>query len=167
MRGSNAIGSSPWVHGTGTVLDPNAPAAPTGLTATPGDGQLALAWTAPSGTLTGYDVHYTSTSASDAVPDAAPATGNDASAAWVAVNRSGTAASQEITGLDNDTAYRVRVRAENADGKGPWAQATGTPAGAAQPPPAPTDTAVWSATLTVKDTLASLVFGCDNNVTRH
>ena len=129
VRGSNDGGRkvSSWVHGAGRLVAANAPAAPTGLAAAPGDGRLDLSWTAPAGAVTGYDVHYTSTSASDAVPDAAPTTGNDASAAWVAVNRSGTAVSQEIAGLDNDTDYRVRVRAANASGKGPWAQATGTP----------------------------------------
>ena len=39
------------------------PAAPTNLMVSAGDGSLALSWTAPTGTLTGYDVHYTSASA--------------------------------------------------------------------------------------------------------
>ena len=110
---------------TVTRLAANAPGAPAGLTVTPGGGRLDLTWTAPSGTVTGYDVHYTS-AFDTAVPDgAAVQTAGSASAAngWVAVGRSGTAASQAITGLADDTPYRVRVRAENASGKGLWAHA--------------------------------------------
>ncbi len=111
-----------------------APAAVTGLTVAAGNARLDLSWTAPADTgsaaLSGYDVHYTSAPAtgSGAVLDDAPASGNDASAAWVAVTRTGTTATQAITSLTNDTAYRVRVRAVNAAGGGPWEHSTGTPA---------------------------------------
>ena len=150
---------------TVTRLAANAPAAPTNLKATSGDRKLDLSWTAPSGTVTGYDVHYTSAQ-STTVPDgAAVLTGAAATAAkgWVEENRSGTTATEEITGLSDGTTYRVRLRAETAAGKGFWAHATGTTAGAADPP-APTGTTVWSATLTVKDILSNLGvdFGCDN-----
>ena len=85
---------------------------------------MTLTWTAPSGTLTGYDVHYTS-ALDTAVLDGAPATGTDASAAWVAVSRSGTG------GLADDHGPGRRhqlpgagARAENASAKGHWAHAT-------------------------------------------
>ena len=39
---------------TATPLAANAPAAPTGLTATAGNQQVTLSWTAPSGTVTKY-----------------------------------------------------------------------------------------------------------------
>ena len=107
-------------------------AAPTGLGVTPGNTTLALAWTAPAGTLTGYDVQYTSapTSGDGAVTnDAAVQTGDSATAAdgWVAVDR-GTeadppAASQEITDLTNGTTYRVRVRAKTSEGDSDWSSA--------------------------------------------
>ena len=42
-----------------TTTMPATPAAPTMLSADAGDGSLALSWTAPAGTLLGYDVHYT------------------------------------------------------------------------------------------------------------
>ena len=102
-----------------------APAAPTDLSVdTSVAGQLSLTWTAPSGTLTGYDVHYTS-AAAGTVGDNATATGSDATAAWVAVTRSGTTASQTISSLSNGADYRVRVRAKSSVGNGVWAFETG------------------------------------------
>ena len=102
---------------------------PSDLTVTPADGTLNLSWTAPSGTLTGYDVHYTSaaSSGSDLVADDATASGNDASAAWVAVTRSGATASQTISSLTNNIAYRVRVRAKTSSANSAWVFETGTP----------------------------------------
>ena len=109
-------------------------AAPTSFTVTPGSGSLDLSWTAPSGSApSGYDVHYTSAAAADVTNDAA-ASGSDASAAWVAVTRSGSTATQAISSLSNGTTYRVRVRARasgggggNADILGAWVFGTGTP----------------------------------------
>ena len=70
-------------------------------------------------------MHYTS-AAAGTVANAAEASGSDPSAAWVAVSRTGTTASQTISDLTNGTAYRVRVRATNANGDGAWAFGTGT-----------------------------------------
>ena len=116
---------SDWSAPVGATPEP-APAAPTNLVPTPGNARLDLRWTAPSGTLTGYDVHYTSAAAGTVAADAA-ASGADPATAWVAVNRTGTTPTQAITGLTNGTAYRVRVRAKNASGNGAWARGTGTP----------------------------------------
>ena len=102
------------------------PAAPTGLNVTPGDARLDLNWTAPSGTVTGYDVHYTS-AAADIVADDAAASGADPATAWVDAEHTGTTTRQAITGLTNGTPYRVRVRAKNAAGPGAWARGTFTP----------------------------------------
>ena len=109
-----------------------APAAPTGLAANAGDTVLAPTWTAPPGAVTGYEVHYTSapkTGTGAVGDDAGVQTGMSADPddGWVAVAHSGTTASARITGLDNGTAYRVRVRAVNAVGSGAWAHASGVP----------------------------------------
>ena len=106
-----------------------APAAPTGLTVTPGTRRLELEWTAPSDVETGYDVHYTSApkTGSGAVADDAVASGNDATAAWVDASHTGTGASKTIMGLTNDVTYRVRVRGVNNVGNGEWSLISGTP----------------------------------------
>ena len=114
---------SDWVTVTVTV---GAPGTPTGLTATPGNQKLDLAWTAPSGNssaVTGYDVHYTS---STTVANDATNLGTNAAAVWVDASHTGTTASQTIPSLANDgTKYRWRVRATNGRGTGPWAFGTG------------------------------------------
>ena len=127
-----------------------APDAPTGLTVTPGDAELTVSWTAPSGTVTGYDVHYTSNTT---VAAGAAVQAGAASVGWKAVSRSGTTASQAISSLTNGTTYRVRVRAKNT-GDSAWVHSSGTPSASAA-------TAIWSATLTVKQIVA-IFRGCDN-----
>ncbi len=117
----------------GSVMVTVTPAAPTALSADAGDGSLALSWTAPAGTLTGYDVHYTyapSTGTGMVANDAA-ASGSNPATAWVAAARgtetSPPTASQTLSSLDNGRTYRWRVRAESSSGDGAWAFGTGTP----------------------------------------
>ena len=70
-------------------------AAPTGLVATPGDGQVTLGWDDPvNATITGYEVSV------------------DDGATWTAVEGSdASTTSHVVTGLVNGTAYTLRVRA--------------------------------------------------------
>ena len=154
VRAVNAAGNGAWARGTGTPPGASSPVAPQNLAVTAGDGRLDLEWTVPSGSPTSYDVHYTSASADDVGNDAA-ASGADPSAAWVDAGHTGTTASHALTGLDNGTAYRVRVRGVNAVGNGAWARRTATPMTAdMMPAPRPMPTggvALWSATLTVQD----------------
>ena len=92
-----------------------APAAPVGLALAPGHLKLNVAWTAPSGDVSSYDVEYKVKSAPNS-----DATGSDPSTGWVSVRLSGTDTEHEITGLTNDTTYQVRVRAVNSAGPGGW-----------------------------------------------
>ena len=106
------------------LAEAQVPAAPTNLMVSAGDETMGLTWTKPSGTLTGYDLHYTS---STTVGDTDAASGNDASAAWVEVTGPpGTADRQSISPVTNGRRYRVRLRAKNSEGAGPWAFTTGT-----------------------------------------
>ncbi|MFG1605008.1 fibronectin type III domain-containing protein [Actinoplanes sp. NPDC049265] len=92
-----------------TVTPLAVPGAPTGLTVTPGDTRLTLAFTAPAATggspITGYQVS------------------TDDGGSWASL-----AADRVVTGLINGTTYAVRVRAVNQVGAGPASLAgAGTP----------------------------------------
>jgi hypothetical protein len=90
------------------------PPAPTGLTATPGNAQVSLSWTAPTGViaqapLTDYSVQFKTSAAST----------------WETFSRTAsTTATQVVTGLVNGTAYVFRVAAVNAVGTGTPTAAT-------------------------------------------
>jgi subtilisin family serine protease len=94
------------------------PAAPTGLAATPGNGQISLSWTAPSG-VTSYTVKRSSTSGGPYTP--------------IQTGISGT--SIVDTGLVNGATYYYVVTAVNAAGESPTSnEASATPtAGSAAP----------------------------------
>ena len=87
---------------------------------------LILRWTAPSsGTVTGYDVHYTfSTTAGDDDP----AQGGGSASGWWDHSHSGTGTTSTVTGLTNGTTYRMRVRATYAGGESAWVHRSGVPA---------------------------------------
>ncbi|MGO4604685.1 fibronectin type III domain-containing protein, partial [Terrabacter sp. 2YAF2] len=104
------------------------PSAPTGLVGTPGNGSVALSWTAPASNggaaVTGYNV-YRGTSA------------GGESATAIASSVSGTSFTD--TGLVNGTAYFYTVAAVNAAGTSPPSnEASATPQSAVMVPSAPT-----------------------------
>ena len=113
--------------------DDKPPLVPDTLAVIRGNGQVRLTWTQPADTRTevaavsGYDVHYTSETDTSVVADDAAASGSDASAGWVDAGHSGTDLTHTITGLVNDTAYRVRLRASNGKGNSGWVLGSGTP----------------------------------------
>ncbi|MFC5472155.1 glycoside hydrolase family 6 protein [Cohnella suwonensis] len=98
------------------------PAAPTGLTATAGNAQVALSWTASSG-ATSYTVKRATTSGGP----------------YTNVAAGVTATSYTNTGLTNGTAYYYVVSASNSTGESAnSAQASATPSAGTQIPAAPT-----------------------------
>ena len=77
------------------------PGAPASFTATPGDGQVELSWTAPTSGVTRHDYRYRTSGAY-------PAT-------WTLIANSGVGGANEdgfaVTGLTNETAYTFQLRA--------------------------------------------------------
>ena len=116
VRAVNSAGTGAWsatAAGTPTGSPPGAISRPR---VTPGNGQLSVAWNAPSNSgraaITRYEVRHK------------PAT----TTTWGALHNAGNALSHTITGLTNGAPQNVAVRAVNAAGPGPWsATATGTP----------------------------------------
>ena len=130
---------------TVTVNRDGTPQAPTDLTVTPGSHALDLTWTAPGVTVDGYDVHYTAMAAVDLADDADSGSNRHPHLGWVDIGKSDRAPKTGIGGLNPGQVYRVRVRAYNSHGIGPWAVA---------PPP------VWDAMLEVAN-LDGGNTGCD------
>src|SRR6195256_80032 len=98
----------------------NAPAAPTGLAATPGNGQVTLNWNASSGATTYYVKRSTTAGAETQI--ATP-----------------TSTSYTDSGLTNGTKYFYVVSAYNSYGQSPnSAEVNATPTAPATPPAAPT-----------------------------
>ena len=137
VRAANGSGPGPWspsaFESPSTV--PDAPAVPT---VTTGHKSLEVSWTVPAdggAPVTDYDVQYRAcTKSADLTCATSPTWGS-----WT--DRTGetttdTATQVTISGLTNDTAYQVQVRAENRSGESSWSPSNGaTPA--AQRPSSP------------------------------
>ena len=100
------------------------PPAPTALSGSGADGEVALSWTAPSvleqTPITDYVVQYSS----------------DAGTTWSTfADGTSTATTATVTGLTNGTEYTFRVAAVSGIGQGAWSDASAavTPAGLAVP----------------------------------
>lgn len=100
-----------WVKASPVVV----PTVPQNFIATPGDGQVALSWTAPASDGGAVISHY-EVSADDGTT-------------WVTAS---TSISHTFTGLTNSTEYTFKVRAVNSEGPGAEARATATPIAPAQ-----------------------------------
>ena len=100
---------------TVTFTQQPAPAAPSSLTASPSDGQVALSWTDPGdATISGYELRYKAGSA--AYGSWADISGSDADTT-----------SHTVTGLTNGTVHSFDLRAENSTGSGASATVSATP----------------------------------------
>ena len=97
---------------TARPVAPATPAAPTNLSATPGDSRVVLKWDDPGNpTITGYE--YTT----------------DGGTTVISIGDSDADTTQDtVDDLTNNTAYTFAVRATNASGDSPWSNsATATP----------------------------------------
>ncbi len=106
VTATNTAGSAQQSFTWTITASASVPGQVTGLVATPGDGQVALVWTAPGdggSALTDYVVERR--------------TGGGAFT--VLADGTGTAASYTDTGLTNGVAHDYRVSAVNAEGTGP------------------------------------------------
>jgi uncharacterized repeat protein (TIGR02543 family) len=92
---------------------PTVPTVPQNLTATPGNGRVALSWTAPASDGGAAIIRYEVSS--------------DNGSTWVTANTSTT---HTFTGLTNGTAYTFKVRAVNSAGNGAEASVAATPTAA-------------------------------------
>src|SRR5205085_7091358 len=106
---------SPQVTTTATAQQdtPTAPGAPTGLTATPGNGTATLSWSAPSsdgGSPVGAYLIAGGTSPSD-----------------TSIQETVGGHTATLSGLTNGTLYSFSVHAQNAFGDGPAVTVTVTP----------------------------------------
>ena len=134
------MGDSPWSTATKATPTPQKPDAPAAPTLTAKNQGLDVSWTAPAdngASISDYDVQYRAcTKSADLTCASDPTWGS-----WN--NRTGettgdTATSVTITGLTNETAYQVRVRAGNSVGDSPWSQESAKAAPTPQAPDPPT-----------------------------
>ena len=120
------VGNRPTISITITDNDP--PAAPGDLSLRARDTGLRASWSKPDGPVTGYQMRWKETSATDQ----AATTVGDPSTGWVETDQTSTflnpvhqVAGGQITSLTNGTSYDVQVRAtdgqtETGNGYGPW-----------------------------------------------
>ena len=114
VRARNRVGEG---EARGALATPvGAPGAPASLTATEGDEEVALLWSAPAddgGTLvTGYEYRF---AAGSAVGEETP---------W---QQAGGDLTATVTGLENETRYAFEVRARNRVGPGETSGTTALP----------------------------------------
>lgn len=133
VTATNVVGTGP-ASGTVAVtpVAPTAPGAPTGVTVTPGDASLSVAFTAPASnggaTITAYNASCTSSDGG------APGTGTN------------TVSPITVSGLTNGKTYTCTVTATNSVGTGAASAASGTAVPVAGCGVAPVGTTVvtWS-----------------------
>jgi phage tail sheath protein FI/fibronectin type 3 domain-containing protein len=123
VAGVNAAGAGPEAAEVEAV--PTAAQTPTGLTATAGDGQVSLTWSASAG-ATGYTVYYSASSGEETTN----------TLGFVSTSDTSCIATENLT---NGTEYYFVVEASNAGGaSGPSSEVSATPTAATTAPATPT-----------------------------
>ena len=125
---SNTLTATPLLPPPPIVVRP--PTAPTDLSASYGDGQISLSWTAPSSsgssTITHYEYRYATGRSSN----------HSAFTDWESTDSTDT--SYVVTGLTNGTQHLLQVRAVNSE------RASSASNTAFQTPLAPASAPIWS-----------------------
>jgi surface protein len=120
---------------------PTTPAQTTAVTATPGNAQIAVSWTAPSNggaVITGYDIRWST--AADMTGATTITNATTGTVTGNTYNPAGTA--YTLTGLTGGTTYYLQVRASNAKGTATaWGPTTPIAATAFTVPGTPTNVA--------------------------
>ena len=115
VTGYSGVGNSD-IDNVRVTVEEAVPVAPTGFTATAGEGQVVLTWDNPNNAgITGYKVRYGRKSARG-------------SAVWTPIDDSGASTTTHtVTDLDGNVEYSFQVRAVNSAGDGAptaWEDAT-------------------------------------------
>ena len=129
LQAANSVGDSVWSASASAAPAPEPPNAPAAPTVSVWNAELRVSWTAPNdngAAITDYDVQYRACTATDndTTNLACDGTTNTWATTWSPHTHSGTARSAAVTGLTNNTAYQVQVRAANSAGTGPWSAST-------------------------------------------
>ena len=117
MRAKNGVGYGSAASASAT---PAGEPDPPDFSATRGNGQVSLSWSAASANgsaIERYQTRYSSTS-------------GHTWSGWSTVSGGSSASSRTVTGLSNGTSYTFEMRAKNGVGYGSAASASATPAGA-------------------------------------
>jgi hypothetical protein len=109
VRAHNTAGNGPASGSTSPLVQVTPPGRPTITSVTPGNGQVTVAWTAPSDNGGAAIDTYTAVVVGDATKSCATAT-----------------TSCTVSGLSNSTGYTFTVTAHNAAGSGPASATSGS-----------------------------------------
>jgi titin len=160
VTATNSLGTGVGSNPSNSVVPaPTVPSAPVGLIATPGNGAIALSWTAPNGNgsaITGYNVY-----------EAATPGGEDYLAAPINGSTLIAGTSTTVNSLTNAKTYYFTVKAVNAAGSSAHSnEAWATPDATLTVPGVPTSITAISAYVSAKVTWAAPSAG-SSNITRY